>query len=86
MKTILKTISLMLAVLFLVTSLAACGGDTPDGTTEGGAATTPTNTAAGDIPDTVPTDLNYKNDPNNTITFLFVTAWRSSNMRSALRN
>ncbi len=68
MKSFVKILSLMLAVLLLATCFVACG-NTPDETS----GTTPeTSTPPADedeVEDSVPKDLTYKDVENNTITF-----------------
>ena len=75
MKNLLKLLSLLLAVLFLVTSLAACGGDPvvtdptgPDTKDPGTTEPEPQNDRE-KVKDGVPLDLNFKDLENNTITF-----------------
>ena len=70
MNAILKTVSLILVAVLMVAVLAACGGNPAD---TGGKDTTPSDTKPSNgrdtIADTVPTDLNYADRSDNTITF-----------------
>ena len=70
MNAILKTVSLILVAVLLVAVLAACGGNPAD---TGGKDTTPSDSKPSNgrdtIEDTVPTDLNYSDRTDNTITF-----------------
>ena len=70
MNAILKTVSLILVAVLMVAVLAACGGNPAD---KGGKDTTPSDTKPSNgrdtIEDTVPTDLNYADRSDNTITF-----------------
>ena len=77
MKASVKLLSLFLALLTLVVCFAACGGTTETETDPEGNETeseTVTETESEDprlaVKDDIPTDLNFANDPNNTITFL----------------
>ena len=77
MKASVKLVALFLALLTLVVCFAACGGTTENETEADGKETgseTISETETEDprlaVKDDVPTDLNFANDPNNTITFL----------------
>ena len=77
MKDSVKLLSLFLALLTLVVCFAACGGTTETETDPEGNETeseTVTETESEDprlaVKDDVPTDLDFANDPNNTVTFL----------------
>ena len=77
MKFSIKRLSLVLAALLLLSGLVACGEKTE---TESQVVETESNTIVTEtektdefgrpwIEDSVPTDVNYENTPNNTITF-----------------
>ena len=80
MKNTLRFLSLLMALLTLIACFAACGG-TDETETESGIETgAPSGETEGDgkiydeygreyVDDTVPKDLSFANDENNTITF-----------------
>ena len=77
MKASVKLLALFLALLTLVVCFAACGGTTETETEADGKGTgseTVSETETEDprlaVKDDVPTDLNFANAPNNTVTFL----------------
>lgn len=77
MKASVKLFSLLLALLILAMCFTACGGTTETETEPQGKETeseTVVETETEDprlaVKDDVPTDLNFANDPNNTVTFL----------------
>ncbi len=72
MKKFAKVLSLMLAVLFVVTSFVACNGDDTKQTTKAPSNTSenpPETTGEDEIAVSLPEDLNFSNADNNTITF-----------------
>lgn len=65
-----KLVCLLLAIFFVL-SLAACGGDGPDTTPADTkpTGTTPSGNGRDEVADSVPTDLSYAGQSDNTITF-----------------
>ncbi len=69
MRNFAKLLSLFMALVFVVMCLAACGSNPPTETTTGKQPQEEDPSLRDEVEDSLPKDLNYSADDNNTITF-----------------